>query len=172
MLFDAALSRRACTKNHSVGRLSPSCKGEALHHYICFIHQFCFATRTLLECWHHEPFQMWLPSTTFLFLLAVAAFAAWKLFSAISSFLQRRADDLTGSGKSSGGGGDGGSGSSQTASDGGGSLVDVLQTRSSSAFIALLALLACSVLPAALFACLSFRRRSQRVQPSQANAPL
>jgi hypothetical protein len=116
---------------------------------------------------------MWLPSTTCVFLLSVSAFAAWKLFSAISSFLQRRADDLTGSGKSGGGGGDGGGGSSQTASNGGGSRVDVLTTPSSSAFIALLALLASSVLPAALFACLSFRRKSQRVEPSQSNdAPL
>jgi len=115
---------------------------------------------------------MWLPSTTCVFLLSVSALAAWKLFYSISSFLQRRADDLTGSSKSGGGGGDSGGGSSQTASDGGGSRVNVLPTRSSSAFITLLALLASSVLPVALFACLSFRRRLQRVRPSQANAPL
>ena len=115
---------------------------------------------------------MWLPSTTCVFLLSVSAFAAWKLFSSISGFLQRRAEDLTGSSNSGGGEGDGGVGSSQMASDGGGSRVNVLPTPSSTAFVTLLALLATSVLPVALFACLSFRRRLQRVRPSQANAPL
>lgn len=109
--------------------------------------------------------EVWFPLAVCGCLAVVTSLAAWKLLSPFIDFARRRVSDIT-AGQRSGGGGGGGGGSG---SGGGGSDQGLFFTPVTRAFIAHVAILSASALPAVCVLLFYARQKfvsRQRVLPS------